>query len=196
MLRTCKICDCEKPIAQFARNGTYYKYICKTCESKRVRQGILKTTAYVQLQKTHCCICGYNKDKSALEFHHLDDSEKLFNLGGYASKHIWSSKVKQQIDLEIKKCICVCSNCHKELHSKEIDQATLSQLDFSFPDTSRSELSSKNYNLSVRRFSDAEVQDIRYLSRDNSYYKIAKQYKCDPKTIGRIVRRETYADVT
>lgn len=57
-----------------------------------------------------CQICGYDKCNSALEFHHLDPSKKDFTFSNTLLIH-WD-KVKN----ELKKCICVCSNCHREIH--------------------------------------------------------------------------------
>lgn len=60
-----------------------------------------------------CCICEYDKCNDALEFHHLDPSEKEFSYSA-ARGNIkgWKTLVK-----EMKKCVMLCSNCHKEIHS-------------------------------------------------------------------------------
>jgi len=60
-----------------------------------------------------CSICGYNKCKNALEFHHLNSNEKEFGLSQSGLTRSWD-KVKKEID----KCILVCANCHRELHDK------------------------------------------------------------------------------
>ena len=58
-----------------------------------------------------CQICGYNKSIAALEFHHLNPKEKEYQLSSGNCRSI-------QEDLEeAKKCILVCSNCHKEIHA-------------------------------------------------------------------------------
>ncbi len=57
-----------------------------------------------------CMICGYNKCLTALEFHHLYN--KKF---GFSSRGITRSW--QKIKEELKKCVLVCSNCHKEIHA-------------------------------------------------------------------------------
>lgn len=57
-----------------------------------------------------CQICGYDKCDSALEFHHLDPTQKDFAFSN--TLHISWDKVKN----ELKKCICVCANCHREIH--------------------------------------------------------------------------------
>lgn len=57
-----------------------------------------------------CTICGYNKCKQALEFHHLLQ-EKEFGISAKGYTRSWD-KVKKELD----KCILVCSNCHREIH--------------------------------------------------------------------------------
>lgn len=56
-----------------------------------------------------CVRCGYDKCIKALEFHHLDPSKKDFTI---SNDHF---KLIDAIN-ESKKCILICSNCHKELH--------------------------------------------------------------------------------
>jgi hypothetical protein len=59
-----------------------------------------------------CVICGYNRCLRALDFHHLDPSEKDFGFGSARGNPAsWSKLVN-----ELRKCVCVCRNCHAELH--------------------------------------------------------------------------------
>jgi ActR/RegA family two-component response regulator len=60
-----------------------------------------------------CSICGYDKCKQALEFHHRDDTEKEFNISGLHSIR-W-----ERIQRELDKCDLLCANCHREVHSTE-----------------------------------------------------------------------------
>lgn len=60
-----------------------------------------------------CGICGYNKCRNALEFHHLDPDSKEFHWGTISgSIRGWDFIVQ-----EMKKCVLLCSNCHREVHS-------------------------------------------------------------------------------
>jgi len=59
-----------------------------------------------------CCFCGYSRCSAALDFHHLDEGEKRFGLSQDGMTRSWE-KTKQ----ELKKCILVCSNCHREVHA-------------------------------------------------------------------------------
>mgnify|MGYP003534316966 CR=1 FL=1 len=63
-------------------------------------------------KKCGCSICGYSKCIAALEFHHVNPSEKLF-----AISKAHSGYSLEEILKELEKCILVCSNCHKEIHA-------------------------------------------------------------------------------
>lgn len=58
-----------------------------------------------------CGVCSYNKCVHALEFHHLDPSQKEF---GFAKR--WS-RAWAKLVVELQKCVLLCSNCHKEYHA-------------------------------------------------------------------------------
>jgi len=59
-----------------------------------------------------CFACGYNKCETALDFHHINPSEKDFALGAArASIKNWLSLVE-----EVEKCVILCANCHREHH--------------------------------------------------------------------------------
>ena len=60
-----------------------------------------------------CERCGYNKCKNALEFHHIDPKEKDFGIGDKGYTRSW-----EKIKIELDKCILVCANCHREIHSE------------------------------------------------------------------------------
>lgn len=59
-----------------------------------------------------CSKCGYNKCLNALDFHHLDPLKKDIAPAKVLSRS-WDNILK-----EINKCIVLCANCHRELHSK------------------------------------------------------------------------------
>lgn len=89
------------------------RWRCRKCRVAAVqkRREKIKELA-VKHMGSKCCICGYDKYIGALEFHHLNPDEKEFAIGskGYTRSF---EKVKE----ELKKCILVCSNCHKEIHA-------------------------------------------------------------------------------
>lgn len=57
-----------------------------------------------------CKHCGYNKCLSALEFHHIKN--KKFSI----SSAIRDLLPKTRIIYEIRQCILLCANCHREEH--------------------------------------------------------------------------------
>ena len=59
-----------------------------------------------------CEFCGYSRDVSALEFHHRDESKKKFSISGDGITRSW-----KRTQREIDKCVLVCANCHREIHS-------------------------------------------------------------------------------
>lgn len=61
-----------------------------------------------------CVICGYNKSVRALQFHHVDPSQKDFGISG-------STKSFEKLKPELDKCVLVCANCHAEIHDKLIN---------------------------------------------------------------------------
>jgi len=69
----------------------------------------------VEYKGGSCEICNYNRCIEALEFHHLDPKEKDFGISTNTNR-AWD-KIKKELD----KCILVCSNCHREIHSGIIE---------------------------------------------------------------------------
>ena len=74
------------------------------------RRKVMKRKS-IEYKGGRCGLCGYNKCESALEFHHIDPSSKLFGIGSGDTRS-WES-VREELD----KCVLLCSNCHKEVES-------------------------------------------------------------------------------
>ena len=64
-------------------------------------------------EKLKCSKCGYNEHHAALDFHHIDESTKKFNLGEYR-EHSQKSLLE-----EIEKCIVLCAICHRIYHYEQ-----------------------------------------------------------------------------
>ncbi|MFA6392033.1 MAG: HNH endonuclease, partial [Patescibacteria group bacterium] len=64
----------------------------------------------ISFKGERCTICGYNRCKQALEFHHLFQA-KEFGISAKGYTRSWD-KVKKELD----KCVLVCANCHREIH--------------------------------------------------------------------------------
>lgn len=115
MKRQCSICLQLLSLNKFYSNGKYkgkskYKPMCKTCEMDFNRKKKFKVIQEAYGKPLQCVRCGYNKNYSALEFHHLDPKTKERGIRG---THAKLSNIKK----EIEKCILLCSNCHREEHN-------------------------------------------------------------------------------
>lgn len=59
-----------------------------------------------------CELCGYDKSPAALQFHHIDPSDKKYTLH---SKNLLRADRYE----ESKKCIVLCANCHLIEHTNK-----------------------------------------------------------------------------
>lgn len=106
-----RICN-KHGLTDFVLRPSEKRWRCKKCCNEAVikRRQVLKKKA-VEYKGGKCEICGYNKCIDALEFHHLDPTEKEYGIGGDGS-----TKSFERLKKELDKCICVCANCHREIH--------------------------------------------------------------------------------
>lgn len=107
--------DCPKHgTTEFVLRENGERYRCLKCAVDAVQARRIKLKEMsIEYKGGKCEICGYDKCKDALDFHHTDPSQKEFGIGAKGYTRAWN-KVKQELD----KCILVCANCHRELHSK------------------------------------------------------------------------------
>lgn len=72
-------------------------------EERRNRQLV-----FIRRVKTFygCSLCGYKEHASALQFDHINPSEKSFELSQGHTRSI------SQVKAEMKKCRILCANCH------------------------------------------------------------------------------------
>jgi hypothetical protein len=92
---------------------TGQKQKCKKCHNKSTaNSGKNKRIKAIELLGGCCQHCGYDKCYAALEFHHIDPTIKDVN---YATMRGWSF---ERIEKELKNCILLCANCHREEHDR------------------------------------------------------------------------------
>jgi hypothetical protein len=92
-------------------NGVRYR--CPRCVSDMVSEGRRRRKAILVAEAGgKCVICGYDRCNAALEFHHMDPSQKAFavSLNGVTR----SLAVMRD---EARKCVLLCSTCHKEVEA-------------------------------------------------------------------------------
>lgn len=94
-----------------ARSKAYY--LANTAERRkyiadRYRDAKIKA---VKLLGGACQHCGWDKHPAALQFHHRDPSQKIFNV---TTRQITSPKKVpwEMVVDEIQKCDLLCANCH------------------------------------------------------------------------------------
>jgi len=95
---------------KFVEKRTYNdrkKYLIDAV-AKRRRKIRLKV---ISVAGGKCAKCGYNKYPEVLEFHHKDTSKKNFNVSSKGHCRSW-----ERVSEEIKKCVLLCANCHREIH--------------------------------------------------------------------------------
>jgi transposase len=59
-----------------------------------------------------CQLCGYDRVPAALQFHHLDPTQKAFELS-----HRGATLALDTARAEIAKCVLLCANCHAEVEA-------------------------------------------------------------------------------
>lgn len=133
----CCTCRVDKDDDQFWRRKGRLQPNCIPCQSdinkqryaanpKRQIAAVKRNNdrryeAYVAWKATLKCSCCPESYGPCLDFHHLDPSQKDFEI---SSKN-WSFSEQRLID-ELRKCAVVCSNCHTKVHNGLIDNSGLS----------------------------------------------------------------------
>ena len=98
------------------------QFKCNKCESElAVIKNQKRKLKAVEYKGGKCKICGYDKNISALEFHHLNPNEKDFTISG--TKCGWNDLQK-----ELDKCIMICANCHRAIHNPHSTPENLNHL--------------------------------------------------------------------
>ena len=103
----CKVCGEEEPKNFWPKMKT----TCRKCHGKDIAKRLADAREFaIEYKGGKCEHCGYNKCRSALEFHHKDPTQKDPQ-GLRAIK-------KERLIAEVDKCILLCANCHREEHEK------------------------------------------------------------------------------
>lgn len=68
---------------------------------------------FKELKNTFKCIVCGESTAVCLDFHHENEKDKEHNI----SKMVKNGLSKRKILEELKKCKCLCSNCHRKYHA-------------------------------------------------------------------------------
>jgi hypothetical protein len=97
--------------SEFVLAGRGY-YRCKRCRMEGVTRHRRKTKDILVADAGGCCcVCGYDRRRGALQFHHLDPQSKRLAIGQGGALSL------EMLRAEAKKCVLVCSNCHAEIEA-------------------------------------------------------------------------------
>jgi Homeodomain-like domain len=88
-------------------------YRCKLCRQEQVADRRRRVKQILVDEAGGCCLaCGYRRFVGALQFHHVDPSNKNFGLA--------SDGFTRSIEAargEARKCVLLCANCHAEVEA-------------------------------------------------------------------------------
>lgn len=158
-----------------------------------------------------CCLCGYDKCIGALEFHHIEPENKQYTLST-GNCH----KIEDDLK-ETKKCILVCANCHREIHTSNIydnvnlweyqnydndfanqlltksktEEHKCSKCGKSITRYSQSGLCSSCVQLGRRTIKNRpDREELKKLIRELPFTKIAEKYNCSDNAIRKWCDKE------
>jgi hypothetical protein len=88
-------------------------YRCMQCRKEAVARRRRKVKEMLIAEAGgHCRVCGYDRYSGALQFHHLDPSQKSF---GLSMRGVTRSITRLRAEAD--KCVLLCSNCHAEVEA-------------------------------------------------------------------------------
>jgi hypothetical protein len=88
-------------------------YRCKLCRQEQVAGHRRRVKRILVREAGGCCrLCGYDRCVAALQFHHVDRTDKSFAL---SSAGFTRSIAKARA--EASKCVLLCANCHAEVEA-------------------------------------------------------------------------------
>lgn len=130
----CKSCVLEEQVLYRDNKREYYrsysrnwrlknKELSRKYESERYKKRVKKMNDSLSeyFPERECRVCGYNRCFAAIDYHHLNPRVKSFSPKMFIHKMKNMSKISEKslttLRDELKKCIPLCSNCHREYHS-------------------------------------------------------------------------------
>jgi transposase len=97
---------------EFVLEGRRY-FRCGRCRVDYVSTRRRRVKAQLVVEAGgRCAVCGYDRHVGALQFHHLEPSEKSFTIS-----HGGIARALEKARVEASKCILLCANCHAEVES-------------------------------------------------------------------------------
>lgn len=111
--RICDICGNTFLITKKSQRTRRYCFECSPSTSNPKFKANAMKKKVIELKGGKCERCGYDKCIDALEFHHLDPSQKDMVMANNGASPSFEKYLE-----EAEKCILLCANCHREEHWK------------------------------------------------------------------------------
>lgn len=126
--KKCVSCNKIKSIDRFyKRKNNIPEIKCKRCRNDKREQVhrywrqefIYKLSEHIHIK---CVKCGYDKNFSALDFHHIKEKRYAVarELRNLSEKNFSDGRVDDLLYEIIVNCEILCANCHREHHNKHI----------------------------------------------------------------------------
>jgi cytochrome c553 len=98
--------------AKDARLIAGFRWRCGTCSAEAVlRRKQTVKRILVEEAGGRCRVCGYDRYIGNLVFHHVDPTQKSFQLSTAVGRSLEAFRA------EARKCVLVCANCHGEIEA-------------------------------------------------------------------------------
>lgn len=129
----CIGCKQFLPRERFTKEGTTsagstkYRSRCKKCfkdhaEQKHAHQRHRKQLLeFIDGAKQKCGVCGYDRCKAALDFHHRKSDEKDAEIADLLDFKRCHTTTLEMLKREVEKCVVLCCRCHREHHAGMLD---------------------------------------------------------------------------
>ena len=140
----CRTCQQELPVSDFPTMGRAvggYPRIrahCRRCFYLSGHCGKLSISRkrLIDRLKTRCSKCGYDRCKSAIEFHHLDPATKTRSITTFLQQRGGDTNLgtDDEFIAELQKCVTLCAICHREYHHGLISIAECTPIEITVDD--------------------------------------------------------------
>ncbi len=136
-MKKCSNCKLEKDESEYHKDSSRKDKLCNKCKvcnnsltltsyhaTTRKSDVIARAKAFRQRLKNRldeykflsgCCNCD-ECEPVCLDFHHVNPDDKVSEIG-----NVLFQKSIRLLAIEIRKCILLCSNCHRKFHAGKID---------------------------------------------------------------------------
>lgn len=158
--------------------------LCENCHreehyiiSDTHKKGRINKKIYLEYKNIYeCSKCGYDKCVNALEFHHINENNKDFNIGNATGKRFKTvNDLEERIKDELDKCDVLCANCHRLDYNDKIKFDKLKDL---------------IYNKEIKENKKIDVRIIKNMMDSGmTWWQIAKELSVNKTTIYYISKR-------